>query len=384
MAKRDYYEVLGVSKNSAPDEIKKAYRQMALKYHPDKNPGNKDAEEKFKEAAEAYDVLSNPDKKARYDKFGHNTPGGFSGATEFNMEDIFSQFGDIFGFGGGRFGGFGRFGGGGGGRRSEPVRRGSDVRIRVKVDLKDITNGVEKRVKVQLLCKCDACGGTGAKNPSSISVCPTCNGAGHVTKMANTIFGAMQSTTICPQCHGDGKRITDFCTVCHGEGTEKKEENIVFRIPPGVSEGMQLNISGKGNAARRGGINGDLLVVINEEKDEELIRDENDLIYSLYISVPQAALGASVEVPTVNGKVKIKIEPGTQSGKVLRLKGKGLPDINGYGTGDLLVYINVWTPQNLTKEEIRMMETFAKSNNFTPNPSKQDKNFFERLKSMFQ
>ncbi|MDR2026858.1 MAG: molecular chaperone DnaJ [Prevotellaceae bacterium] len=382
MAKRDYYEVLGVSKTSTPDEIKKAYRQMAIKYHPDKNPGNKDAEEKFKEAAEAYDVLSNPDKKARYDQFGHNAPGGFGGATEFNMEDIFSQFGDIFGFGGGRFGGFSGFGGGG--RRGEPVRRGSDVRIRVKVDLKDIANGVEKRLKVPVLGRCDACGGTGAKNPSSISVCSTCNGSGHVTKMANTIFGAMQSTTICPQCHGEGKRITEFCTACHGEGTVKKEENIVFKIPPGVSEGMQLNVSGKGNAARRGGINGDLLVMINEEKDEELIRDENDLIYSLYISIPQAVLGSTVEVPTVNGKAKIKIEPGTQSGKVLRLKSKGLPDINGYGMGDLLVYINVWTPQQLTKEEERLMESFSKSENFKPNPSKQDKNFFERLKNMFQ
>ncbi|MDR0725501.1 MAG: molecular chaperone DnaJ [Prevotellaceae bacterium] len=383
MTKRDYYEVLGVSKNSTPDEIKKAYRQMALKYHPDKNPGNKDAEEKFKEAAEAYDVLSNPDKKARYDKFGHNAPGGFSGATEFNMEDIFSQFGDIFGFGGGRFGGFSNFGGGGG-RRPEPLRRGSDVRIRVKVDLKDVANGVEKRVKVPVLGKCETCGGTGAKNPSSINVCSACNGSGHVTRMANTIFGAMQSTVVCPQCRGEGKRITAFCTACHGEGTVKREENVVFRIPPGVSDGMQLNISGKGNAARRGGVNGDLLVLINEEPDEELIRDENDLIYSLYISVPQAALGASVEVPTVNGKAKIKVEQGTQSGKVLRLKGKGLPDINGYGTGDLLVYINVWTPQNLTKEEKQMMESFEKSSNFTPNPSKQDKNFFERLKNMFQ
>ncbi|MDR1583241.1 MAG: molecular chaperone DnaJ [Prevotellaceae bacterium] len=380
MSKRDYYEVLGVSKNSTPDEIKKAYRQMALKYHPDKNPGDKGAEEKFKEAAEAYDVLSNPDKKARYDKFGHNAPGGFGG-VEFNMEDIFSQFGEIFGFSSGFGGSFSRFSGGG---RAESMRRGSDVRIRVKVDLKEIANGVEKRLKLPILGKCDACGGTGAKNPSSISVCPTCHGSGHVTKMANTIFGAMQSTTICPQCHGEGRRITDLCTVCHGEGAVKKEENIVFRIPPGVSEGMQLNISGKGNAARRGGINGDLLVVINEERDEELIRDENDLIYSLYISIPQAALGASVEVPTINGKAKIKVDPGTQSGKVLRLKGKGLPDINGYGTGDLLVYINVWTPQDLTKEERQMMETFAKSENFTPKPSKQDKNFFERLKNMFQ
>jgi molecular chaperone DnaJ len=382
MTKRDYYEILGVSKNSTPDEIKKAYRQMALKYHPDKNPGNKEAEEKFKEAAEAYDVLSNPDKKARYDKFGHNAPGGFNGATEFNMEDIFTQFGDIFGFGGGRFGQFSGFSGGG--RRPESIRRGSDVRIRVKVDLQDVANGVEKRLKVPILGKCEACDGTGAKSPSSISVCSTCNGSGHVTRMANTIFGAMQSTTICPQCHGEGKRITELCTVCHGEGTVRKEENVVFKIPPGVGEGMQLNISGKGNAARRGGINGDLLVLINEEKNEELIRDENDLIYSLYISIPQAALGASIEVPTVNGKAKIKIEPGTQSGKVLRLKGKGLPDINGYGMGDLLVYINLWTPQKLTKEEERMMQSFLKSENFIPNPSKQDKNFFERLKNMFQ
>jgi molecular chaperone DnaJ len=382
MAKRDYYEVLGVSKNSTSDEIKKAYRQMALKYHPDKNPGNREAEEKFKEAAEAYDVLSNADKKARYDKFGHNAPGGFSGATEFNVEDIFSQFGDIFGFGGSRFSGFGGFGGGG--RQAEHLRRGSDVRIKVKVDLKDIANGVEKKLKVPVLGKCEVCDGTGAKSPSHISVCPTCNGNGHVTKMANTIFGAMQSTTICPQCHGEGKKITEFCTACHGEGTVRKEENIVFRIPPGVSDGMQLNISGKGNAARRGGINGDLLVLINEDDDDELIRDENDLIYSLYISIPQAVLGDSVEVPTVNGKAKIRIEPGTQSGKVLRLRGKGLPDINGYGTGDLLVYINVWTPQKLTKEEERMMATFSESENFAPNPSKQDKNFFERLKNMFQ
>jgi molecular chaperone DnaJ len=211
-----------------------------------------------------------------------------------------------------------------------------------------------------------------------------CNGSGHVTKMANTIFGAMQSTTTCPQCYGEGKVITDFCTVCHGEGTVKKEENVVFKIPPGVSEGMQLSISGKGNAARRGGINGDLLVMISEEKDEELIRDENDLIYSLYISIPQAILGTSIEVPTVNGKAKIRIDAGTQSGKVLRLKGKGLPDINGYGMGDLLVYINVWTPQKLSKEEEKMIESFSKSENFAPSPSKQDKNFFERLKNMFQ
>ena len=380
MAKRDYYEILGVSKNSTSDEIKKAYRRMALQYHPDKNPGDKEAEDKFKEAAEAYDVLSNPDKKARYDQYGHNAPGGFgSNGGGFNMDDIFSQFGDIFG---GHFG-FGGFGFGGG-RSERPLKRGSDIRIKVKVDLKDIANGVEKKLLVPVMGKCDACSGTGAKNSTSFTTCPTCSGSGYVTRVTNTILGAMQSTSVCPDCQGDGKKITDLCNVCHGEGITKKEEQIVFKIPPGVSEGMQLSIAGKGNAARRGGINGDLLVVISEEKSEELIRDENDLIYSLFISVPQASLGTSTEVPTVNGKAKIKIDPGTQSGKVLRLKGKGLPDINGYGTGDLLVYVNIWTPQKLSKEEQKIMESLSNSDNFKPNPSKQDKNFFEKIKSMFQ
>jgi molecular chaperone DnaJ len=383
MAKRDFYEVLGVAKNASSDEIKKAYRQLALKYHPDKNPGDKDAEDRFKEAAEAYDVLSNTDKRANYDKFGHNAPGGFGGGGGgFDMEDIFSRFGDVFG---GHFAGFGGFGGFGGGnsQRERPRRRGSDARIRVKVDLKDVANGVEKRLKIPLLCKCDVCGGSGAKDASSFSTCNSCKGAGYITRMTNTILGTMQSTSVCPECHGEGSKITALCTACHGEGTVRKEESVMFRIPPGVSEGMQLNISGKGNAARRGGINGDLLVIINEEQHEELARDDNDLIYSLYVSLPQATLGASAEIPTVTGKAKIKIEPGTQSGKVLRLKGKGLPDINGYGTGDLLVYITVWTPQKLSKEEEKMMKTLLNSDNFKPNPSKQDKNFFERMKNMF-
>jgi molecular chaperone DnaJ len=379
MAKRDYYEVLGVGRNATADEIKKAYRQMALKYHPDKNPGNKEAEEKFKEAAEAYDVLSNADKKARYDQFGHDAPGGFgSGGFTMNMEDIFSQFGDIFG---GHFG-FRNFGGSA--RAERPIRRGSDIRIRVKVSLSDIANGVEKKLKMPVLCKCEQCNGTGAKSSSNYTSCPTCKGSGMITRATHTMFGVMQSTTVCPECQGDGKKITDFCTACHGEGVVKRDENVTFRIPPGVGEGMQLTVSGKGNAARRGGMNGDLLVIINEEKDDELVRDENDLIYSLYVSVPQAALGTSVEIPIVGGKAKIKVEPGTQSGKVLRLKGKGLPDVNGYGTGDLLVYINIWTPQKLSKEEEKMMETLLKSENFVPKPSKTDKNFFERLKSMFQ
>jgi molecular chaperone DnaJ len=380
MAKRDYYEVLGVTKNSTQEEIKKAYRQMALKYHPDKNPGDKEAEEKFKEAAEAYDVLSNTDKKARYDQFGHAATGagGFGGGG-FSMDDIFSQFGDIFG---GHF----HFGGGFGfnGRAERPMRRGTDTRIRIKVNLKDIAHGVEKKLRVPRKVACDECNGTGAKNGSSYSTCKTCNGNGQVIRVTNTILGAMQTASICPTCQGDGKIITEMCGNCRGEGIIRKEEEISFKIPAGVSEGMQLNISGKGNAARRGGINGDLLVVIEEEKSEELIRDENDLVYSLFISMPQAALGTSVEVPTVDGKAKIKIEPGTQSGKMLRLKGKGLPDINRYGAGDLLVHVNVWTPQKLSKDERKMMENLSKSDNFKPEPSRQDKNFFERLKNMFQ
>ncbi|MDR2562928.1 MAG: molecular chaperone DnaJ [Prevotellaceae bacterium] len=381
MAKRDYYEVLGLTKSSTPEEIKKAYRQMALKYHPDKNPGDKEAEEKFKEAAEAYDILSNSDKKARYDKFGHAATGagGFGGAG-FSMDDIFSQFGDIFGghfhFGGGSFG----FNG----RTERPMRKGADTRIRIRVSLKDIAYGVEKKLRIPRKLACDECHGTGAKNGSSYSTCKTCNGSGQVVHVTNTILGAMQTASICPTCQGDGKIITEMCSKCRGEGIIQKEEEVSFKIPPGVSEGMQLSISGKGSAARRGGINGDLLVLIEEEKSEELIRDENDLVYSLFISMPQATLGTSVEVPTIDGKAKIKIEPGTQSGKMLRLKGKGLPDINRYGTGDLLVHVNVWTPQKLSKDERKMMESMSKSDNFKPEPSRQDKNFFERLKNMFQ
>ena len=379
MAKRDYYEVLGVSKSSTADEIKKAYRQMALKYHPDKNPGDKEAEDKFKEAAEAYDILSNPDKKARYDKFGHAATGaGGGGAGSFSMDDIFSQFGDIFG---GHF----SFGGGGfGGRGEHLLRRGSDIRIRIKVNLKDIMHGVEKKLRIPRKLACDACNGTGANKGTGFSTCTTCNGRGQVVRVTNTILGAMQTASICPACQGDGRIITENCSKCRGEGIVQKEEEITFKVPPGVSEGIQLSISGKGNAARRGGVNGDLLVVIEEEKNDELVRDENDLVYSLFISMPQAALGVSVEVPTVDGKAKIKIDAGTQSGKMLRLKGKGLPDINGYGTGDLLVHINVWTPQKLSKDEQRMMENMLKSDNFKPEPSKKDKNFFERMKSMFQ
>lgn len=380
MSKRDYYEVLGVEKNSNADEIKKAYRKLAIQYHPDKNPGNKDAEEKFKEAAEAYDVLSNPDKRAKYDQFGHaaSGAGGFSGGGGFSMDDIFSQFGDI-------FGGFGGFGGGfGGGGRSRPMRRGTDIRIRLKLNLKDIAHGVEKKLKIPRKTACTDCHGNGSKNGNSLTDCSACNGTGYVISITNTLLGAMQTQSVCAKCQGEGKIITSSCNTCHGEGVLQKDEEVSFKIPAGVSDGMQLNLSGKGNAARRGGMNGDLLVVIEEEKDEELIRDENDLIYSLYISVPQATLGTSVEVPTVDGKAKIKIDPGTQSGKMLRLKGKGLPDVNGYNTGDLLVHVNVWTPQKLTKEEQKLMQDLLKSPSFTPSPGKQDKNFFEKFQNMFK
>ncbi|MDD2198009.1 MAG: molecular chaperone DnaJ [Bacteroidales bacterium] len=380
MAKRDYYEVLGVSKNAGKDEIKKAYRQMAIKYHPDKNPGDHTAEDKFKEAAEAYEVISDDNKRARYDQFGHagmnGGSGGFGGGM--TMDDIFSQFGDIFG---GHFGGFGGFGGGRGGSRR--VNKGSDLRVKVKLTLKEIANGVEKKIKVNKYVDCKVCSGTGAANGSAHSTCSTCRGSGYVNRVTNTLLGQMQTTSPCPTCNGDGKMITEKCTSCSGEGVVRDAEVISLKIPAGVAEGMQMSVSGKGNAARRGGINGDLLVLIEEEKHPELIRDGNDLIYSLYLSFPDATIGAPIEIPTVDGKVKIKIEPGTQPGKVLRLRGKGLPDVNGYGRGDLLVSINVWVPKKLSKEEKAIIEKLGKSNAFTPAPDAGDKNFFERMRGFF-
>jgi molecular chaperone DnaJ len=389
MAKRDYYEVLGVSKSATAEEIKKAYRKLALKYHPDKNPGDKDAEEKFKEAAEAYDILSNPDKKSRYDQFGHagvsgaaGGGGGFGGAG-FSMEDIFSQFGDIFG---GHFGSaFGSaFGGGfGGSSRGRRVNRGSDIRIRVKLTLKEIAHGTEKKVKISKQVTCKECGGKGAKSEADIKTCETCHGTGQITRVTQTILGHMQTSSVCPTCGGQGQVITKPCSVCHGEGLVKEAEEISFKIPAGVQEGMQLTVQGKGNAARRGGINGDLLVVIEEEEHPELQRDGSDLIYSLFISIPDAVLGAEAEIPSVDGKLKIKIDPGTQSGKILRLRGKGLPEVNGYGHGDMLVYIQIWTPKKLDRQERDMLEKLRDSPSFKPSPSKEDKDFFSRMKRSF-
>jgi molecular chaperone DnaJ len=378
MAKRDYYEVLGVGKNATEDEIKKAYRKMAMKYHPDKNQGDKAAEEKFKEAAEAYDVLGTPAKKQKYDQFGHAgfSAGGGGGHGDFSsMDDIFSAFGDI--FGGGGFGG----GSGRGGRR---VNRGSNLRIKVKLDLNEILNGVEKKIKVNKYVSCVPCKGTGAQNGSGFSNCNTCRGTGQVTRVVQTMLGQMQTASTCPSCGGEGQIIKEKCKSCYGDGIVKGEEVISINIPAGVAEGMQLSMQGKGNAAARGGVPGDLLIVVEEAEHPTLKRDGNNLLYNLFISVPEVILGTSAEINTLDGKAKIKIEPGTQSGKVLRLRGKGLPNINGYEKGDLLVNVNVWTPQTLNKEEKQLLEKLRDSENFKPNPSQKERGFFSRMKEYFE
>ena len=383
ITKRDYYEVLEVPKTATGEEIKKAYRKKAIQYHPDKNPGDQAAEEKFKEAAEAYEVLSDSNKRSRYDQFGHAGVGGMSGGFDggFTMEDIFTRFGDLFSesFGGGFSGGFGSFSGFGTGKKTN---RGTDLRVKVKLTLKEIAAGVEKKLKVNKYVSCPQCKGSGADGDQALSTCSTCRGRGHVTRVVNSIFGQMQTATVCPDCQGEGKIISRKCPHCYGEGMVKADDIISIHIPAGVAEGMQLSMREKGNAARRGGINGDLLVVIEEETHPELIRDQQDIIYNLLLTFPQAALGSTIEVPTLDGKAKIKIEPGTQPGKVLRLKNKGLPSVNRYGTGDLLINIAVYVPENLTKEQKDMLSKMDTAPNFQPSSSVKDK-IFNKFRSIF-
>ncbi|APG64429.1 molecular chaperone DnaJ [Tenacibaculum todarodis] len=374
MAKQDYYEVLGVSKSASKAEIKKAYRKKAIKFHPDKNPDDTTAEENFKKAAEAYEILSDDNKKARYDQFGHQAfEGGHGGGGGFggggmNMEDIFSQFGDI--FGGGGFGGFG----GGGGRQQARVK-GSNLRIRVKLTLEDIANGVEKKVKVRRKMQAEGV---------TYKTCSTCNGQGQVMRVTNTILGRMQTATTCSTCQGAGEMIDKKPSGADAQGLVVKEETVSINIPEGVTEGVQLKVGGKGNdAPGKNSIAGDLLVLIEEIPHETLKREGSNIHYDMYINFSEAVLGVSKEVETVTGKVKIKIDAGTQSGKILRLKGKGLPSIERYGSGDFLIHINVWTPQELTKEQRKFFEQMQEDENFSPNPQHSDKSFFEKVKDMF-
>lgn len=387
MTKRDYYEVLSVSKSASGEEIKKAYRKLALQYHPDRNPGDTEAEEKFKEAAEAYDVLSNEEKKARYDRFGHAGMsgaggGGFNGGG-MNMDDIFSHFGDIFGGGGG--GGFSDFFGGGGGSRGRN-NRGSNLRVKLKLTYAEMANGVNKKIKVKKHVGCTTCGSSGAKDKNSVQTCQTCGGSGQVRRVTNTFMGQMQTVSQCPTCEGQGTTITNKCTSCKGEGRVYGEETISIDVPAGVQDGMQLSMGGRGNAGERGGPAGDLIILIEEEKHAELTRDGNDVQYVLSISFPDAVFGTQLEVPTIDGRAKIKIPAGTQSGKIFRLKGKGFPDINGYGRGDQLVLVKIWTPTELTEEERIAIETLRKSQSKNIEPgeeAKKEKSFFDKISDFF-
>lgn len=380
--KRDYYEVLGVDKNATLDDIKKAYRKKAIQYHPDKNPGNKEAEEKFKEAAEAYSVLSDADKRARYDKFGHAGMGGQAGP---DFSGGFGDLNDILNnlFGGG-FGGFSGFGRGFGGDEgpSQRVSRGRDIRVRVKMTLEEIARGAEKEITIEKNVPCSECGGKGTKNASDIKTCPACHGTGQVKRVMNTFLGQSITYSTCQQCGGEGKVISNPCRHCGGTGLERKRETVKVKIPAGVENGMQLTVRGAGHAAKNNGVNGDLLVLIEEVQHPELKRDGNNLLYTKIISVTDAILGAEVEIPCLDGKYNVKIEPGTQSGTVVRLKGKGLPSLNS-GTGDLYVKYIVWIPKKLSRDEKETLEKIRSSESFRPNPSREDKNFFDRLRDMF-
>ena len=382
--KRDYYEVLGVDKNATEDQIKKAYRTIAIKYHPDRNTGNKEAEEKFKEAAEASDVLHDPQKRQQYDQFGFDGPnmggfGGFGGAS-MNMDDIFSMFGDIFG-GHAGFGGFG----GGSRSRGRQQHRGLDLRLKVRLSLDEIAHGVTKKFKVRKDVTCSCCKGTGAEAGSTSDQCPTCHGSGVITHTTQSIFGMMQTQGICPTCNGEGTVIKNKCKHCGGTGVEKGEEVVEIKIPAGVAEGMVVNVPGKGNAGQRKGINGDIQVFIEEEENDTFIRDNNDLIYNLLLDFPTAALGGEIEIPTIEGtKLKVKMEPGTQPGKTLRLRGKGLPAVQGYGrgNGDLVVNISVFVPKTLTREEKTAIESFRDSDNFKGDTATK-RSIFQKFKNYF-
>ncbi len=390
MAKRDYYEILGVTKSASAEEIKKAYRKVALQFHPDRNQGDKAAEEKFKEAAEAYEILSDSQKKAKYDQFGHAgmDPSNFGGHSyQGNMEDIFRNFGDIFGGGGG--GGFDPFESffGGGGRSQQRARgkKGANLRVRVKLSLVDVANGVRKSLKVKKHVQCHTCHGSGAKDASSVGKCTVCGGNGVVRKVQNTILGQMQTTTTCYQCNGSGQQITKKCATCNGLGTEYGEETISVDIPAGVQDGMQLSMSGKGNAGEQGGPAGDLIILIEVEQHAELEVDGQNIIYNLHVSFIDAVLGTQIEVPTIEGKAKFKIPAGTQAGKIFKLSGKGLPSVNSYGRGDQLILINVYTPTDITNEERKLLEKLREAPNFKPKPGvKQERGFFDRVKDMFE
>ena len=385
MSKRDYYEVLGVAKGASADEIKKAYRKVAMQFHPDRNPGDKAAEEKFKEAAEAYEVLSDADKRAQYDRYGHaglsGNGRGFGGGG-MNMDDIFSQFGDI--FGDDIFGSFfgGRRGGGGGGSRTRGVR-GSNLRVKIKLNYEEIARGVSKNIKVKKYVACGACSGTGAKDRNSVQTCSTCGGSGQVRRVTSTFLGQMQTVTTCPTCNGEGSIVTAKCSVCKGDGRVYGEETVTIEIPAGVQEGMQLSVGGRGNAGERGGAPGDLIILIEEEQHPELHRDGLNVAYELHISFADAVFGLQAEVPTIDGKAKIKIPPGTHSGKIFRLKGKGFPGVNSYERGDQLIHVNVWTPQHITPEEKSMLEKLNDSPNFQPKPDKTERSFFDKVREMF-